>query len=647
LLIYKKSKSNFFKNLKLKKNKQFYNNFFYIYKISFLNQKLPFIGSDFNLNSFTELGTTPKVPLNFNLNIKSNSNIFFKTYFKKKTLIDIENFDNCIRYNILFFKNNFFNINKINLYKFLNFNKNTQYNPNDVLDNFYTFFFKKNFFFKKKYSKFFKKKLTNNNSKSNFLWSNFISLSKIKLQTTIFKKDYLYPLKNYPNLHEFTQNTIKPNSYVRYKLPTNANILRIQKVPKLNYHVHPSYTNKPLLNLYPNFLQFKQRKNILKLGSLFKKNNHKQKFVQNTLKCIEGYFIFQNTGLFILGNLNKNYKSPNLTKFKIKKQLFSFLFPNQIKNNFLKLKKLITLYSSVYQLNFIYNKHLGLSEQTNNLLKLNTKLYQNLEAVNFFNKKNNHITNSPVNLIKINYLNSTQTLSLKEQVTQTHDKKNIFLHEVRIPRVKFKPGYQRLWRNARTALKEALNLHFIYQKQLTKHLVQFFKWTKLYSFSQNELSLEKVVLYSHLIPDVPTFNLFFTHQLVYVNGCIAFSKNFILDKDDLIQLIISKWYYIYYRWLSNWRHNRLQKFKRLIFRKSLSSKYKIIKLRKQKSYYTPNWIFLIKYDISDIKPFLEVDYFTLSASIIYDPLLFAFAPAEDLITYRTNTYRLYNWKYIT
>ena len=157
MLIYKKSKSNFFKNLKLKKNKQFYNNFFYIYKISFLNQKLPFIGSDFNLNSFTELGTTPKVLLNFNLNIKSNSNIFFKTYFKKKTLIDIENFDNCIRYNILFFKNNFFNINKINLYKFLNFNKNTQYNPNDVLDNFYTFFLKKTSFLKKKYFNFLKK----------------------------------------------------------------------------------------------------------------------------------------------------------------------------------------------------------------------------------------------------------------------------------------------------------------------------------------------------------------------------------------------------------------------------------------------------------------------------------------------------------
>ena len=84
----------------------------------------------------------------------------------------------------------------------------------------------------------------------------------------------------------------------------------------------------------------------------------------------------------------------------------------------------------------------------------------------------------------------------------------------------------------------------------------------------------------------------------------------------------------------------------MVFRKGLASRYKVMKTRKQHSYYTPNWVYNNRYDISDIKPYLEVDYFSLSAAVLYDPYVLDYHQPNDSIDTRINIYRLYNWKYI-
>jgi hypothetical protein len=112
-------------------------------------------------------------------------------------------------------------------------------------------------------------------------------------------------------------------------------------------------------------------------------------------------------------------------------------------------------------------------------------------------------------------------------------------------------------------------------------------------------------------------------------------------------LLVSKWYYATYRWLTNWTLQRVKKYNRLIFRKGLSSKYKLMKQRKQRSFHTPRWIYLTRYDVSDIKPYLEVDYLTLSAIVIYNPFILEYNSPVETPDYRPNIYRLYNWKYIT
>lgn len=72
-----------------------------------------------------------------------------------------------------------------------------------------------------------------------------------------------------------------------------------------------------------------------------------------------------------------------------------------------------------------------------------------------------------------------------------------------------------------------------------------------------------------------------------------------------------------------------------------------MKTRKQRSRYTPNWIFNVRYDLMDVRPYLEVDYFTLSAFYIYEPYLISNYPMNEFFENRQHIYRLYNWKYIT
>jgi hypothetical protein len=67
-----------------------------------------------------------------------------------------------------------------------------------------------------------------------------------------------------------------------------------------------------------------------------------------------------------------------------------------------------------------------------------------------------------------------------------------------------------------------------------------------------------------------------------------------------------------------------------------------MKQRKQRSNYTPKWIQNVVFDFSDIKSFLEVDFFTLSFFIIYDYNRITYYTPQDIKVIKFNLYRLYN-----
>ena len=224
---------------------------------------------------------------------------------------------------------------------------------------------------------------------------------------------------------------------------------------------------------------------------------------------------------------------------------------------------------------------------------------------------------------------------------------NLRGREIFIRRIRFKPGYQRIWRQAREAALEHFKIRTVYQQQLTKYLAKFYRQAHFNSFMYLETTLGRTLVYSRLLPDYATVTLFQEKSFIYLNGTVIPDLNTQVVPQDFIQLVISNWFYIYNRWVTNTTLLRTRKFKRLVYRKGMAGKYKIIKLRKQRSRYTPKWIYYSRFDHSDIKTYLEVDYFTMSMFILYNPYLLDYSAPDDTIDLRISIYKMYNWKYIT
>jgi len=213
--------------------------------------------------------------------------------------------------------------------------------------------------------------------------------------------------------------------------------------------------------------------------------------------------------------------------------------------------------------------------------------------------------------------------------------------------VRFKPGYQRLWRQARQALQASLHVNFQYQKRLTKYITRYYTQVNRYLFAASESSASNIILYSLLVPNYKTILSFQTKNFFYINGQVLHNVKQLVAPNDIIQIIVSLWYYIMFRWLHNWTLTRIKKFKRLVYRKGLASKYQLMKTKKRVSRYTPLWIFNTRYDNVDIKPYLEVDYLTLSVFLLHDPYLLVYYSPDNLPDMKLSIYRMYNWKYIT
>ena len=328
-------------------------------------------------------------------------------------------------------------------------------------------------------------------------------------------------------------------------------------------------------------------------------------------------------------------------KFVFKKLVFSFFKPNEVRRNLMNLKKKFHIYNLVFREKIL--------RRSNSTFKPST-LKQIYKNSNYYNLYNSKLSSNPASEETQHTFNSTK-FSLDIVNTDVFSSKGydftLKRPEVKIPRVRFKPGYRRLWRQSRSALKEALRVKFTYQKRLTQYITRFFKASNYYAFSASEMSIDKTIVYTRLLPDMLTLEIFLEQRLVYLNGFHVTNKHLIIYENDLIQLIVSKWYYAAYRWISNWTLQRVKKYKRLMYRKGLSSKYKLMKQRKQKSFYVPHWIYLTRHDLADIKPYLEVDYLTLSAVLIYNPYILDYHTPTEIAEYRPNVHRLYNWKYIT
>jgi len=214
----------------------------------------------------------------------------------------------------------------------------------------------------------------------------------------------------------------------------------------------------------------------------------------------------------------------------------------------------------------------------------------------------------------------------------------------KIRRIRFKPGYSKIWRTARKALKFSLNLTYLYQHQLTKFLIKFFKFSKIKLMQYHELRIVNILLYSRLAPDLSSAKDFISSNLVFVNGSLCLNQNLILLKNDLFQLVVSLKYYILTKWLLLWVKKKKKRLSKFALKNHLKLNSHRSGLLSEKF---PKWILTTLFFKADIPAYLEVDYFTLAGFILYQPFRYLdFNP----FTWQFNQYSIYNvynWKYIT
>ena len=215
--------------------------------------------------------------------------------------------------------------------------------------------------------------------------------------------------------------------------------------------------------------------------------------------------------------------------------------------------------------------------------------------------------------------------------------------EPRITRIRFKPGYGRIWRNARRSIQEIVNVYAKYQYRLTPRIQRLYFATRRMT-SPNYLTLEYSLMATQFSFDKWFTKDFLVNNLVFLNGVVCSNPRTVLFIGDLIQLLVNFKFYVTRRWIQNWSTLRRNRATKIFFRKNkpLGFDRNIFSVRT-----LPEWFFDLRFALSDIPKCFELDFFTLSFFVLYNRLGTETLLSTRATRYPTRILNMYNWKYIT
>ena len=215
--------------------------------------------------------------------------------------------------------------------------------------------------------------------------------------------------------------------------------------------------------------------------------------------------------------------------------------------------------------------------------------------------------------------------------------------ELAIRRVRFKPGYSIIWREARQALKDNLSLKFRYQHRLTKYILKFRKIIKRKLLIVANLTFFNLALKTRFLPDFESTSVFFNNGLFCLNASPCINQSLQLFVGDIVQLIVTNKYYSFYKMSINQVLRKRAKFNSIQKKKSFIAENQDEKSRTNNF---PSWLLKNKETLEDIPKFLEVDFYTLSCVLIYEPFLWSDYDPSSILEVKFGVINMYNWKYI-
>ena len=450
-----------------------------------------------------------------------------------------------------------------------------------------------------------------------YLW-NFINKRRLSWKNLPkyrrYKLKFTFRIKLSPNSRKFSISNF-----------SKAVWSRLIKSSKLRFFKYSS-VKKPLLSrVRVKFLPVIRIKSSI--YSLLKKPfltpSHRSNFTTNA----SGFLLLTNT-LFL------NYSNKNRQRvYAIKKILYAFAYKSDMRKHLLK-KYTKWRHSTVLSRFFKKRKTLRRKKFFNPTYKEMRLSVKQLEP-NF----NSAISNLR-SLLSRRFSSPDPLIETRFFKRKKFAKKR---RKLKIRQIKFRPGLVRRWRRARRALLESLNLKPRYQHNLTKFIINYKKIMNTRFLPVFEMRLFNVLTRSRLVLDQITARKFIEGKVLFINGLCCSNPYLQLFANDFIQLIVTIKYYIVFRWLLN---NSI-KMKKRIKHFSWKNSKKKRRVDKQWNRRLQKTVLPHKHLVLDVAKYLEVDFFTLSAFVLYSPFLWSDLDRYNVLNVRYGVLNLYNWKYIT
>ena len=214
----------------------------------------------------------------------------------------------------------------------------------------------------------------------------------------------------------------------------------------------------------------------------------------------------------------------------------------------------------------------------------------------------------------------------------------------RIKRIRFKPGYSRIWRKGRATVQEILGVSYRYQYRLTPKLQKLFMQTRNSSLHLSPLTLEFSLLSTRLITDCWVVRDLISTGTVFLNGVTCLKSETRLFQGDLVQLIVHLKFYTVFKWLANVSFKKQRRLNKVFYRRiKAPTPNRPYRMEKK----LPDWFFNLNSTYGDIPSCFEVDYFTLSTFVVHSGRDHSRKLPWKSTNFNYSILNMYNWKYIT
>nr|YP_010725833.1 30S ribosomal protein S4 [Bakuella subtropica]WDY80878.1 30S ribosomal protein S4 [Bakuella subtropica] len=216
----------------------------------------------------------------------------------------------------------------------------------------------------------------------------------------------------------------------------------------------------------------------------------------------------------------------------------------------------------------------------------------------------------------------------------------------KITKIRFKPGYQRQWRLGRRDLKVFLNFPVRYQHRLTWFINKLArnKDTKKYNSSKLGITLLYLLWRLKFAYDIISIQRFFKLNFFLVNGVYVKNPSFLLIPFDILTTTISFSFYSILFLKFRLKKGILNRWFKLANFSSFRPLYQIGKIWKPSS--ASNKFRQLIFFWTDVPPFFQMDWFSLSCFILTIPKHKDFFIFHSRWNVPYSILKIYNWKYI-